>query len=300
METVPAAVLDAVARQAARAPGKPALIDGADARALAYGELAALVPAVARGLARRGVRPGDLGGVHLDGARDLALAVYAVAAAGAVPLLLPAAASVDELARLLAAEEARFLFTSAALAGPALAATDRSYVRQVFSFGDVVGATPFTALPAPDRPGDDRPAVDPMRDLALRTPAGGFTHADRLAGIVRWSGSVEPAHTDVLVACATEFGHAAETWMGLIDLALTHGATFVAATGRGGPALLAAAEGHGATIAVTTPATLRSLVHDPTARRSAAGLRLVVIGHMPAEIEHDCRRRHGWSVTRCH
>ncbi|HEX2316484.1 MAG TPA: long-chain fatty acid--CoA ligase, partial [Thermomonospora sp.] len=234
------------------------------------------------------------------GARDLALAVYAVAAAGAVPLLLPPAGGVDELAGLLAAGDARFLITSAALAGPALEATDRSYVRQVFSFGDVAGATPVSALPAPEVPGEPCPVVDPLRDVALRTPTGRFTHADRLAGIVRRSGSVPLSDRDVLVASAAEFRHAAETWLGLIDLALTHGATFVAAAGSGGAPLLAAAERHAATVAVTTPGTLRSLAFGADARRRPAGLRLVVMGHMPAEVEHACRRRHGWTVTRCH
>ncbi|SEG06414.1 AMP-binding enzyme [Thermomonospora echinospora] len=292
--TIPAAVLDAVIRQAARTPGKAALIDGT--RSLGYRELATLVPATARGLARRGVRPGDLGGVHLDCACDLTLAVHAVAAAGAVPLLLPPGADVAELAGLLVDSQARFLFTSAALSGPALAATERSYVRQVFAFGEVAGATPVAELPVPAPPGEaDRPVAGPPHDPALWTPRGRLSHADLLSHISRRAATLQIDGTDVLVAAAAEFARAAETWLGLIHLALAHGATFVAVPGPGGPSLLTTAGRHRATVAVTIPDTLRALAACPTCR-PPAGLRVAVIGRPSPQAADTCRR-HGWTVV---
>ncbi|MBA9004715.1 MULTISPECIES: AMP-binding protein [Thermomonospora] len=290
--TTPAtAVFEEARRQARQAPAKPAVVDGA--RTLTYGELAAQVPALARGLVRRGVRPGDFGALHLDDACDLAVAVHAVAAAGAVPVLLPPEAGEDELAVRLVEHQVWFLFTCAALAGPALAATERSYVRQVFAFGEVAGATSCADLAAPPGPcGVEGPPVRVASEWSLCTPDGCFTHADRLARLTRRSGTLGVAGTDVLVAAA-ELGRTAETWAGLIDLALAHGATFVAACGAGGPALLAAAERHRATIAVTTPAALRALDAGPA---PLPGLRLAVTDEPPPDIAATYRR-HGWTVV---
>lgn len=293
-ETASQAVLHAIAEQAAGDPGRAALVDSAGGGELGYREFTELVPAAARGLVRRGIRPGDAGAVHVEAARDLAVGVHAVTAAGAVPVVLPPRAAPAELAGLLIESEARFLLTSGPLAHEALAATERSYVRQVFSFGDVPGATSFGELCLPD--GEwEWPAVDPLRDLALWTPAEQLTHADRLADLYRLSGAVEVTEGDVVVACAADFRDRAATWLGLIDLALTHGATFVGVPG-GGPALAAAVERYAATIAVTTPANLRALAFDHPVS-AVPELRLLVTDQAPAEVAGACRRRHGWTVS---
>ena len=61
-------------------------------------------------------------------------------------LLEPTAGPFGEIAGQLADCGARMLLTAPPLAATALAAADRSWVRQVISFGDAPGATSFDAL----------------------------------------------------------------------------------------------------------------------------------------------------------
>ncbi|TDD60337.1 AMP-binding protein, partial [Actinomadura rubrisoli] len=142
--TVTQAVLEAARENAVRYRDRSALADSG--QELGYGHLAEVVPAAAGGLLRHGVRAGDVGAIHLAGVCDLALAVHAVTAAGAVPAPLPAGAAPAELAAMLNETGARFLLTGGEIAERSLAAAERSYVRQVFAFGDVPGATPFGRL----------------------------------------------------------------------------------------------------------------------------------------------------------
>lgn len=297
--SVTGAVLAAARDHAARRGDRPAL--ACPGEEVGYARFAATVPAAADGMRRLGVRPGDVAAVHLAGACDLALAVHAVTAAGAVPAPLPLDAGVGDLAAALTETGARFLFTARGTSARSLAAAERSFVRQVFAFGDVPGTTPFArlvrtgahAVPAEALPG---PAADPLRDLALllNGPAGEVSHADRLADLYRLGGTVGLSDGDVLVCCGRDC--TPSTWIGLIDLCLTHGATFAGVRDPDVAALLAAVRDRAATAAVVTPAKLRALTfdHDPV---PVPGVRLLVTGAAPPEVVQACRVRHGWTVT---
>ncbi|MFC6935520.1 AMP-binding protein [Actinomadura yumaensis] len=207
--SVTGAVLAAARDHAARRGDRPAL--ACPGEEVGYARFAATVPAAADGMRRLGVRPGDVAAVHLAGACDLALAVHAVTAAGAVPAPLPLDGGVGDLAAALTETGARFLFTARGTSARSLAAAERSFVRQVFAFGDVPGTTPFARLvrtgahaaPAEPLPG---PAADPLRDLALllNGPAGEVSHADRLADLYRLGGTVGLSDGDVLVCCGRD------------------------------------------------------------------------------------------------
>ena len=315
--TVTAAVLGAVAEHAAGGPGnadRPALIDTADGRVLTYAEFAAVVPTAAAGLSRRGVLTGDVAAVYVTCVRHLALAMHTFTAAGAVPALIPCAGitSPDELAELLTSYEARMLITAPPLGGLAIDAADRSYVRQVFAFGELPGTTPFGELL---RGGGPLPRIDPLRDHALIQPrprSGGpwehggvggmpddrrerLTHADRLADLDRLAAAVPIERGDVLVGVS--IGCPPATWAGLIDVALLRGATFVAVTRPGTAALLRAIETYDATLVVVAPLTLRALAHEEAAppRPRGRSPRLLVAGPAPEEVVRACRR-HDWTV----
>src|SRR6266571_2404769 len=101
---------------------------------------------LAAGLAWRGLHPRDVVGVHVPDAVCHALATHAIRAAGGVPSPVAAGLTVPEMAGQLADCGARMLLTAPPLAAAALAAADRSWVRQVISFGEAPGATPFEAL----------------------------------------------------------------------------------------------------------------------------------------------------------
>ncbi|MFI6520478.1 AMP-binding protein [Spirillospora sp. NPDC050679] len=295
--TATRAVTDAAWENAARHADRPALVD--PGRRLGYGGFAAAVPAAAAGLRRHGVRPGDTAALHLTGVCDLALAVHAVSAAGAVPAPLPQDASVAELAAMMIESGARLLLTCSETAAVSLAATERSYVRQVFAFGDVPDATPFARLVEAGGGAGGRAeeaASDPLHDLALRlcAPPEKITHADRLADLHRLGAAVGVGDGDVLV-CAAEDCEI-PTRLGLIDLCLTRGATLVGVPGQGVAPLLAAIARHRATMAVVTPAKLRVLASDHGAP-PVPGVRLLVSGYPDPEVVRACRARHGWDAV---
>ncbi|XVQ08682.1 AMP-binding protein [Spirillospora sp. CA-255316] len=295
--TVTGTVLEAARGHAAARRGRPALVGSG--REVGYSRFAAVVPAAAAGLARYGVRPGDVGAIHLADPCDAALAVHAVTAAGAVPAPLPAHASAAELARLMNGCGARFLMTgSGEEAVPALAATERACVRQVFAFGDLPGATPFARL-ADDHGAAAPPAavIDPLHDVGLRLaePPEDLTHADRLADLYRLDGAAGIAPEDVLACCAGDC--TPPTWLGLMDLCLAQGATFAGVHDTGAAALLAAVESHAATLAVAGPAKLRALAYETAPLPSAREVRLLATGPIEPEVVRACRERHGWTVT---
>ena len=108
-------------------------------------------------LARAAAR--DVVGVLAPDAVGFALATHAVRAAGGVPSPLDADLCAVETAGQLAESGARMVITAPPLADTALAAVDRSWVRQVFSFVDAPGATRFSDLLGLDmiRPSRGRP-----------------------------------------------------------------------------------------------------------------------------------------------
>src|ERR1035438_9908674 len=105
-----------------------------------------MVQASGAGLAWRGVRPGDVVGVCAPDAVSYALAVHAIRAAGAGPSPVCDAATVTGVAAQLSDCGARMLITGPSLLPVTLAAVERSWVRQVISFGDEPGTVPFSSL----------------------------------------------------------------------------------------------------------------------------------------------------------
>jgi hypothetical protein len=74
------------------------------------------------------------------------VAVHAVRAAGAVAAAVRPTRSAADIAAQLKQGRARLLITSADLADLAIQAAERSWVRQVFAFGEAEGTTPFDSL----------------------------------------------------------------------------------------------------------------------------------------------------------
>lgn len=210
---------------------------GSDGRAgtatYTYTRLAATVQAAATGLAWRGLRPRDVVGVYLPDAVSFVLAMHAVRAAGGVPTPVAHGLGAAEMAGQLAESGARMLITAPPLADIALAAADRSWVRQVFSFGDAAGTTPFIDLLGR---GISRPPRIRPYDAALLTfsrdqdgrlrpmPVSHIQLAEQMSGMDELSGLIK---RDVVVA-APPAGDGLAYSM-LIDSALFCGATVVAA-----------------------------------------------------------------------
>ncbi len=230
-----------------------------------YARLGVAVQVAAAGLGGRGLRPRDVVGVHVPDAVSFGLATHAIRAAGGIPSPIAPGLSVAEMAGQLAESGARMLVTAPPLAEGALAAADRSWVRQVFSFADAAGTTPFSDLLglAMVRPADGRrhdTALLPFargQDSRLRpTPVSHADLADRLGRIDKWS---ELTERDVVLAAPPAGDGLAYTVF--LDGALLCGATVVATPAQELAAAAAAGQGTAAIVAsgdrVRVPATVR-------------------------------------------
>jgi len=209
-----------------------ALAGGPAGLACGYADLAATVQAAAAGLAWRGLQPGDVVGVHVPDAACYALAAHAIRAAGGVPMPVALMLTVPEMAGQLADCGARMLLTAPPLAAAALAAADRSWVRQVISFGEAPGATHFASLL---RMGTLRPATGRPHDPALlpysRRPDGmlgpaPLSHHD-LSGLLRRLDIEADIGEEDVVLAAPPAGDG-RCYTALLDHALLRGATVVA------------------------------------------------------------------------
>jgi hypothetical protein len=126
---------------------------------------------------------------------------------------------------------ARMLITARPLAAAALAAADRSWVRQVISFGEAPGAIPFDALL---QAGTLCPAAGRRTDLALLPYArgndgqlcpGGLTQQELAADLCALDSRI--CGSDVVIA-APPAGDGRD-YATLLDRALLSGATVIAA-----------------------------------------------------------------------
>jgi acyl-CoA synthetase (AMP-forming)/AMP-acid ligase II len=204
----------------------------AEAVVITWPQFAHMVRAAARGLSRRGLQPGDTAGIFVGDAVSHAVAVHAVRTAGAMAAGVRPSRSAADIAAQLKAARARLLITSASLADLAIQAAERSWVRQVFAFGEAEGTTPFDTLVQTPRHGQsqagdtnghrDGLAPEQVFDLAeLGLGADGVAPQLVRRPVPRLTSR------DVVVA-APPCGDP-EAYTSLLDLALAAGATVVAA-----------------------------------------------------------------------
>jgi acyl-CoA synthetase (AMP-forming)/AMP-acid ligase II len=230
---------------------RAALVGRASEPPCSFADLAAIIQRGAAGLAWRGLRPRDVVGVYVPDAASYVLACHAISAAGGIPSPVSAQLSVTEIAGQLADCGARMLMTAQPLAAPALAAADRSWVRQVISFGEAPAATPFASLLCM---GSLRPAAPRPHELALlpyarradgSLHASGLTHLDMAAELSALSAAADVGPQDVVLA-APPAGDG-RSYTAFLDHALLHGATVVATRVE---ELAAAANAHRGTAAI--------------------------------------------------
>jgi acyl-CoA synthetase (AMP-forming)/AMP-acid ligase II len=235
--------------------GHRALGGGVAARAYSYAELADAVQRAAAGLAGRGLQRGDAVGILVPDAVCYALATYAVRAAGGVPSPVSSGLGVPEIAGQLADCGARMLLTGPPLAAAAQAAVDRSWVRQVISFGDAAGATAFDTLlgaeplpPVQARPDELALLPYPRQPDGTLAPVG-VTHHDLIGQLGELEADARICCRDVVLAAPPAGDGRAYT--ALLDHALTQGATVVALPAGQIPA---AASLHRGTVAIIAEA----------------------------------------------
>jgi long-chain acyl-CoA synthetase len=248
-------------RLLALAPARPALRavatatcggQGAQGGTYRHSELALTIQAAAAGLAWRGLQPRDVVGVYVPDVVSYVLATHAIRAAGGVPSPVNPDLTVAGIAGQLAECGARMLLTGAPFADAALAAADRSWVRQVFSFTEAAGTIAVSALlgvgtlrPTRGRPHDNALLpFSPGADGRLRpVPVTHLQLAERTGELTAGPDAI--GEQDVLLATPPSGDGVAYT--AVVDAALIAGATVVAADQAG---LARAAAEFGATMVV--------------------------------------------------
>jgi acyl-CoA synthetase (AMP-forming)/AMP-acid ligase II len=211
---------------------RPALAGVQPGQDYTFGDLASTIQRAAAGLAWRGLRAHDVVGVYVPDAVSYVLACHSISAAGGIPCPVSADLSIAEAAGQLADCGARMLLTAQPLAAAGLAAADRSWVRQVISFGEAPAATPFTSLlgmgslhPPAARPHDLALLPYVRRSDGALHPAG-LTHLDMVKELATLSSAAEISDDDVVLA-APPAGDG-RSYTAFVDHALINGATVVA------------------------------------------------------------------------
>ncbi|MBO3746266.1 AMP-binding protein [Streptosporangiaceae bacterium NEAU-GS5] len=122
---------------------RPAITEAARRGVLTYDRLGGMVTRAALGISRRGLRPGDRVVVNVSPGSYLPVAVHTVAAAGGVVVLVPVTLHGADLRARLTRSTARMMITDSKTS---IADAADSRLRQIFTFGLEVGATPFIDL----------------------------------------------------------------------------------------------------------------------------------------------------------
>ncbi len=173
--SIPEVPLPEFVLQRAQAWGdKPAIIDAASSRSLTFAQVAARAQKVAAGLAARGFGKGDVFAIYCPNLPEFALALYGTLLAGGTVTTINPLYSVDELVFQLNDAGAKFLLTVPPFLDKALAARERSGVKEVFVLGEAEGAIPFAHLLAAEGPPPEV-TVNSCKDVALLPYSSGTT-----------------------------------------------------------------------------------------------------------------------------
>lgn len=153
----PATASVAVLRAARRHGDAVAVTGSADA--LTYFRLVHTAQSAAVGLHRRGTRLGDVAGILLPPGESYVLGLVSLLTAGVAVVPIDPGGDHAAAAELLTEHDARLLITTPAFARTAMEITERSRVRQIVSFGDLPGATPYADLSDDGGPPEITPGV---------------------------------------------------------------------------------------------------------------------------------------------
>jgi acyl-CoA synthetase (AMP-forming)/AMP-acid ligase II len=288
-------------RHSPRLGDKPALIDAASGRTIAYGELRGLVRRAAAGLAAHGFRQGDVLAIYAPNLPEYAVAAHAVLSLGGVvttanPLYTPA-----ELAKQLTDSRARAIVTVPPFLDAAREGASEARCRELYVVGDAAGATPFGALM---ELGEDPPevSIDPDDTAALLYSSGTtgvpkgveLTHRAIVANMIQTATALDYREDDTVIAVAPFF-HALGFAV-LLNAGLSAGATVVSLPRFDLEAFLRAIEDHRATGTVIVPPIALALARHPIVDRyDLSSLRFAGCGAAPLgkEVEEECAERLG-------
>lgn len=261
-----------VLRHATRLHDKTALVCGATGQRYTYGELAAAVRRTQGGLQARGIGKGNVVGVVSPNTPDFAIAFFALCAIGAIPSTVNPVATAEEIGAQFADSEAMAMITVPAMLEKCqTAARLASTVREIYTFGDADGATPFSALQSY---GDEvrEVTIDPAVDVAVLPYSSGtsgipkgvmLSHRNVVANLVQSaSGSRLLSDADRVIAVLPFFHIYGMTV--ILAGALSQGATVVSLPRFELETFLRAVQEHRITYANVVPPIVLALAKHPS------------------------------------
>ncbi len=294
-----------VLRRAHELPAKPALIDGPSGRTLTYGELAAGVERLARGLAARGHRRGEVIGLFAPNIPGYALAFLAIARLGGVITTFNSLATSDDLAQQLRDSRARAIVSVPAFLERALPAADAAGLDATYVIGQAEGATSISDLMTdagapPDGPASpDDLVVLPYSSGTTGLPKGVMLTHRNLVGNVLQVGVQQDVREDERLIGILPFFHIYGMTV-VMNLALSRGATIVTMPRFELDGFLDLTERHRITRAMLVPPIILALAKHPAVEgRDLSALELIMSGAAPldAGIEVACADRLGCLVV---
>ncbi|HYJ45128.1 MAG TPA: 4-coumarate--CoA ligase family protein [Pyrinomonadaceae bacterium] len=187
---------------------KPALVDGLTGRTLTYGELGLMVERAAAGLARRGMKKGDVLAIFSPNLIEYAVAFHAATSLGGIVSPINPLYTAAELSLQLNDSRAKFLFTAPHLIERALKASQGTSVQEIFVAGEAEGATPFASLLESEGRAPEV-EINPREDLAALPYSSGttgtakgvmLTHYNLVANLCQMDVAESVTERDTLIA----------------------------------------------------------------------------------------------------
>jgi acyl-CoA synthetase (AMP-forming)/AMP-acid ligase II len=296
-----------VLRHAESLRDKTALLCGLTGQQYTYGELSTAIRRAKAGLHARGIRKGNVVGIVSANTPDFAVAFFALAALGAIPSTVNPVATAEEIGAQFADSEAVAVITIPALLEKCRTASRiASTVREIYTFGDADGATPFDSLL---EHGEDAPdiAIDPATDVAVLPYSSGtsgipkgvmLSHRNIVANLVQ-TATGTPMLTDAdRVIAVLPFFHIYGMTV-ILAGALSQGATLVSLPRFELEQFLRTLQEHRITYAnVVPPIVLALAKHPMVTSYDLSALRTVFSGAAPLgeELATACSTRLGVRV----
>ncbi len=302
-------ITEYVLRHAERLGDKPALIDGPTGRTLTYRQLKDGVRQVAAGLAKRGLKPGDVLAIYSPNLPEYALALLGSASLGAITTTANPLYTPDELTKQLQDSRARVLVTVPPFLDKAREAAGKAGIEDIFVFGTAEGARPFAELmqagdhpPAPRINARDDIVVLPYSSGTTGLPKGVMlTHRNLVANLCQAEGMKNFdgfGESDVTMA-VLPFFHIYGMVV-IMMLGLANGGTVVVMPRFDLLEFLGLVQKHRATILPLVPPIVLGLVkHPAVAQYDLSSVRLVFSGAAPLgeDIALELSRKLGCPVV---
>lgn len=175
---------------------KPAMIDGPSDRTLTFAQLASGIRRVASGLKKRGFAKNDVLAIYSPNLPEYAVIFHAVSLIGGTVTTINPMYTAEEIHHQLHDAGAQYLVTVSGILANAQKAASGTNVKEIFTFDQAEGATPFSILYDREE-ASPLSSINPGEDIVVLPYSSGttgmpkgvmLTHTNLVANIVQMEG----------------------------------------------------------------------------------------------------------------